>query len=140
MPIPNLLHKTLITIRRQNKGGTAYDDDAREAIQRVKKDIDLKIQGQVNFRGAGRGDKSQEYNQRGADETGKGYILFRYIDLRRLGIELALNDQVVQIGHNPVDLWIIRLQDEGHYADQDGASLVKAYIEDRKPARNTPGA
>jgi hypothetical protein len=138
-PIPNLLHKTRIVIRPQDTTNTAYDDDAREAIQVVKKRNDVPIQGQVSFKGAGRGDNTQEYQRRGVDETGKGYILFRYIDLKKLGIELKPNDQIVQIGHKKVDLWIERLQDEGHYADQDGAALVKAHLQDRKPARNTPG-
>lgn len=140
MPIPNLLHKTLIVIRQQNRSDTAYDDDAREAIQVVKKDSDVRIQGQVSYKGAGRGDVNLAVESaRGRDEKGLGYILFRFIDLRALNIELQINDNIVQMGHRPVDFWIARLTPEGHYADQDGATVLKAHFTDRKPARNNPG-
>jgi hypothetical protein len=134
-----LLHKTLITIRQQNRAQTEWDDDAREAIQVVKKDNDLQIHGQVSFKGAGRGDMNLEYSRRGVDEAGHGYILFRFVDLDAAGIELQRNDQVVKIGRRNVDLWIERLTPEGHYEDQDGAALLKAHLTDRKPARNSPG-
>jgi hypothetical protein len=139
MPIPNLLHKTLITIRQQNRTQTEWDDDAREAIQEVKKDNDVKLHGQVSFKGAGRGDMSLEFTKGGVNETALGYILFRFVDLNARNIELQRNDQIVQMGHRAVDLWIERLTPEGHYADTDGPSLIKAHFSDRKPARNTPG-
>lgn len=139
MPIPNLLHKTRITIRQQNRGGTVYDDDAREAIQKVKKEADVAVQGQVSFLGEGRGDQNLSFHTRGRQEEGLGYIMFRFVDLRQLGIELSVNDQIVQMGHRAVDFWILRLTPMGHYADQDGATLLKANFEDRKPARDNPG-
>lgn len=139
-PIPNLLHKSLIIIRQQNRGDTEYDDDAREAIQVVKKSNEVRVQGQVSYKGAGRGDLNLEFSETGRSKKGKGYILFRFVDLRALGIELAENDQIIKMGHREVDLWIERLQPEGHYEDQDGATLLKAHLTDRKPARNNPGA
>lgn len=139
MPVPNLLHKTLITIRQQNRAQTEWDDDAREAIQVVKKDSDLKLYGQVSFMGAGRGDMNLEYHRRGVNEGGLGYILFRYVDLDDLGVTIQRNDQVVQIGRRAVDLWVERVTPVGHYEDQDGPTMLKAHITDRKPARNNPG-
>ena len=139
MPIPRLLHKTLITLRQQDKVNTMYDDDAREAVQIVKKAAEKKLHGQVSFAGAGRGAKIQTYMRRGVETKAKGYVLFRFIDLDAHGIELALNDQIVQMGRMAVDYWIVMLTPEGHYADTNGATLVKAHFDDRMPARNNPG-
>lgn len=140
MPIPNLLHPTRIGIRQTVPSATAYDEDAREAIQEVAQADVIIAPGQVNFREAGQGHPIQEFTRGGVDETGMGYILFRYIDLNALSIDLKPNDRIVSMGHLTCDLYIFKLVPTGHYPDTNGASMVKAYVRDRAPSRQSPGA
>lgn len=137
--IPNLIHPARIVIRQTNRAGTTYDDDAREAIQIVERSADVVIMGQPKFQAEGEGVSKVTFTENGRQLEAAGYILFRKVDLDSLGVTLDAGDQVVQIGHLEVDLYIMRLVPTGHYPDQSGASLFKAYLEDRAATRNDPG-
>lgn len=139
MTIPNLIHPIRCVLRLTRKDVTSYDEDAREAIQKVARDKEVVIQGQPRFNRGAFGTERANFTRGGQNETASGYILFRQYDLDCLGIDLKPGDQVVQIGHMEVDYYIRRLQPTGHYPGANGASLVKALVEDRAPARNNPG-
>lgn len=140
MPIPRLIHPVNIVIRQTVPASTAYDEDAREPIQRVSEGAQVTVPGQPNFRGVGKGIRIQSYTAGGVDEEVFAYILFRYLDLNALAIDLKPNDRIVQIGHLAMDAYICYLMPSGHYPDTNGPSLVKAYFKDRAPARQSPGA
>lgn len=139
MPIPNLLHPIRVVIRRQDRASTDYDDDAREAIQTVKKFADQPIQAQISYAGANKSEKKLEVNRRGKSDKGAGYILLRTFDLNALGFDVEVNDQIVQIGFSAVDVWIHEIEPAAHYPETGGASLLRCHFKDRKPARNNPG-
>ena len=137
--VPNLIHPIRCVLRQTRKDVTAYDEDAREAIQKVSRNKDIVIQGQPRFNKGAFGTERANFTAGGQQEDGSGYIVFRQFDLNTLCIDLQPGDQVVQIGWMAVDFYIRRLQPTGHYTAALGASLVKAYIEDRSPTRNNPG-
>ena len=139
MTVPNLIHPVRCVLRQTRKDVTSYDDDAREAIQKVNRNKDTVIQGQPRFNKGAFGTGRANFTRGGQQEDGSGYILFRQFDLNVLCIDLQAGDQVVQIGWMEVDLYIRRLQPTGHYTAGHGATLIKAYIEDRAPTRNNPG-
>jgi hypothetical protein len=79
-----------------------------------------------------------------------GYVLFRLVDVRaaanRAGFgqyRLKQNDRFLKFGVGPnaveTDLYIVDLRYSGHYPDQGGASLVKAFFEDRNPSKQNRG-
>jgi hypothetical protein len=137
--VPNLIHPVRCVIRQTRKDVTSYDDDAREAIQKVARNKEVVIQGQPRFNRGAFGTGRANFTRGGQREDSGGYIVFRQYDLDTLCIELQAGDQVVQIGHMEVDMYIRRLQPTGHYTAANGASLIKAFIEDRAPARDRPG-
>lgn len=86
----------------------------------------------------------------GANEQSHGYILFRLVDVRAAALvagfnqyRLKQNDRFIKSGVGPnavdVDLYIVDLRYVGHYADQGGASLVKAFFRDRFPSKQNRG-
>jgi hypothetical protein len=141
MTVPNLIHPVRCTLRKTVRAGTSYDEDAREAIQSVKYGKELRVNAQPNFQSLG---DEETYKNTGRRVMTSGYLLFRYVDLRRadggLCLVLEEDDRIVQVGHRKVDIYIYKLEDTGHYPDQDGSSLIKAHCRDRNPSHNKPGA
>jgi phosphoribosylaminoimidazole (AIR) synthetase len=74
----------------------------------------------------------------GIESEAAGYVLFRYIDLSAAGVTLKQQDRIIKMGHIDTDVYIIGLKPIGHYQDQNGASLVKAFFTDRAPSRGVP--
>ena len=135
MPLPNLIHPVDIVIEQIDKTETMYDEYAREPIQIVDREAQLTLPGQVKW-------ESQfglEHEKSGARETSRGYVLFRKTDLDAQTITLQLNDRIVKMGHVETDVYINRLEWMGHYQDQDGPSLQKAYFVDRRPSLQSRG-
>lgn len=138
--IPTLRNPVQITIRRQNTATTRYDEDAREPIQRVNT-ITIQLPGQPNQLASGAGDNIVEFTNVGVNEKSEAYILFRRWDLDNHpdgAVALRQGDNIVQIGHLPVSVYIQRLQWMAHYGQ--GAELVRAWYEDRKPSRIDEGS
>jgi hypothetical protein len=139
MSLPRLIHPVNTIIRQQNKAATPYDRDTREPIQRVAKSEDVQCPGQPKQDVANGGEDAVIYNEDGTTETALGYVLYRTFDLNARGITLKQGDEIVQSGHLTVSWHIGRLQWLGHYPDQNGPSLVRAWYTDRKPSRNREG-
>jgi hypothetical protein len=131
MPIPNLIHPLSIQIQKQDTDETDYDDDFREPVQQTKRASTVTVDGQVKWGSH----KSYSSNRRGPQESSDGYILFRYVDLNDAGITLEREDKIIKIGNLDVNVYINSLLPEGHYPDQGGYTLVKAFFVDRQPAR-----
>lgn len=131
MPLPRLLHPINITVQQIDRETTIYDEETREPVQKVQRNSDTVIPGQVLF---GK-QKDMIPSPGGVREEAEGYVLFRYADLKRLNMKLALNDRIIKIGHLDFDVYIIKLMPMGHYGDQNGPSLVRAYFASRESSR-----
>jgi hypothetical protein len=44
------------------------------------------------------------------------------------------------VARTELDVYVTKLRYEGHYPDQHGPGLVKAFFNDRAPERQKPGA
>lgn len=135
MAIPNLIHPVPIVIRQIDESETIYDDDMREPVQQTVRGASVTVNGQVKW-GM---EKSFTSTARGAEEGSDGYVLFRYVDLAAAGITLKREDRFLKLGNVDVDVYVKALRPEGHYSDQGGPTLVKAFFADRQPSRQTEG-
>lgn len=138
--LPNLIHPVPIQLRQMQRASTRVDPDYREPVQQAKLGPIVSAPGQVKWTI----DERLRATLTGAEQEAEGYILFRRVDLRARGVtELAQNDRIIAVGAGAnaraVDLYIVGLRFEGHYPDQGGAALVKAFFKDRQPSKQTPG-
>ena len=131
MPLPRLLHPVPIQIQQISTATTEYDHDAREPIQFAQRQTVKTVQGQVQWGAA----MSEQHTRGGAVESADGYVLLRYVDLQAQGITLQREDRFVKLGNETTDLYINRLVPVGHYPDAGGATMVKAFFDDRGPTR-----
>lgn len=131
MALPNLLHITQILVHQIDRAGTIMDAQAREPVQSAARLPPVQVPGQVRWL---TGDELR-VNAAGPTIDANGYVLFRYIDLTIAGITLQENDRIEAQGHLTEEVYITRLMPCGHYADQNGATMVKAFFKDRKPAK-----
>lgn len=136
--IPNLIHPTPITMQQIMRGAAVEDPDYRELVQTAVYGAAVIVPGQVKWK------SSQAFRlERGGTLDGSdGYVLFRIVDLQAAGItELHINDKITQFGTgaNAIQrqVYIVMLEPNGHYPDNGGATMVKAYVKDRQPARGT---
>lgn len=138
MPRVKLIHPITVYLRKADKDQTAVMDDGLHEpvgqVRRKRKPIRLVAQvndGRTNDPIASSG---------GVVENSDGYLLFRTKDLRVARTSVERGDRIVQIGESPndhaVDYYIVKLKYLGHYPDKKGASLVRAYYEDREPSRH----
>lgn len=131
MPTPRLIHPIKITISQWSKEEGIFDDEMREAIGQTIRLPDAIVPGQVAWE-----TKDQvTVEKNGIQLTSNGYILFRYIDLSAKNVTLKEEDNIIKIGWQIVNLYIVALTPAGHYPDRNGATLVKAYFTDRMPSR-----
>ncbi len=131
MPLPNLLHRVNCTIEQIDRTGTLNDDDAREPVQHAERSAAVTVQGQPKWVS----EETLGTSRGGARSDSAGYVLFRYVDLNAAGVDLDINDRITIQGHIAAEVYVTKVQPIGHYADQNGASLVKAWFADRKPAK-----
>lgn len=131
MVLPNLLHPVQIEIEQIDKTATVYDSKAREPIQQAKRKTIVTIPGQINWVRT----ESIQAEKGGIRETAQGYILFRKVDLDAKDVVLEYGDRIRKMGHLDVELYISDQEWMGHYADQVGATLLRAYFQDRKPGK-----
>ncbi len=135
MTLPRLLHPVDISIEKIDRAATVYDPDAREPIFQASRKTIVVVPGQVNW-GTQLG---LESTKAGPREGAAGYVLFRRVDLDAASITLEDNDRFARLGNVDCDLYVDRLEHEGHYPDHGGPTLVKAYFSDRQPAKQTRG-
>lgn len=131
MPTPRLIHPIKITISQWSKVEGIFDDEMREVVGQTTRLPDVIVTGQVAWE-----TKDQVVVEKnGMQLSSNGYILFRYIDLLAKNITLKEEDNIIKIGWQTVDLYIVALTPTGYYPDQNGATMVKAYFTDRMPSR-----
>lgn len=135
MTQPRLLHPVQISIEKIDRATTVYDPDAREPIFQASRKTVVVVPGQVNWGTQ----KGLEPSKVGPREGASGYVLFRHVDLTAAGIALEDNDRFARLGNVDCDLYVDRLEHEGHYPSAGGPTLVKAYFSDRQPAKQTRG-
>lgn len=137
MPNPRLIHPIPVYIRQKDVDYTAaYDHNLREPIGQVRREqkpVRLVAQIQEGLTDRARAEIG------GVSENSDGYILFRTSDLYDKRFDIQRGDRIVQIGEGRnqrnVDYYIVALKYMGHYQSAKGATLVRAYYEDRHPSR-----
>ncbi len=106
-----------------------------EPVGQVKRFPRLKLYAQVQW-GL---DKSLRASEMTVTEACDGYLLFLTASLVAERATVVPGDRIVQIGEGPleqeVDLYIVSLKWMGHYPDQKGPTLLRAYFSDRTPSR-----
>jgi hypothetical protein len=138
--LPRLIHPVQIEVEKIQRAVAPMDDDYAEPTQQAVRGPRIAVPGQVKW-GM---DERLRATLTGAEQESEGYIVFRRVDLRAKGlIEIAQNDRFTAIGTGlnrvEVDLYVIGLRYEGHYPDQGGAALVKAFFKDRFPSKQNRG-
>jgi hypothetical protein len=131
MPVPNLIHPVPIIVEQLGTSDTLMDNDIREPIQQSVRAASKTVQGQVNW------DESDGLRMAagGNMPSSSGYVLFRFVDLDAKSIILKVNDRLLKIGHAVTNVYITRFKLVGHYPDTGGATMVKAFFDDRTPSR-----
>lgn len=133
MPLPNLVHPVSVTIQKSDKSNSVFDTDAREPIRVVRR-TSVTISAQVSMR---RTSPDPSVGGLLSERVG-GYLIARVIDLNALSYSPTIGDKITNIGHRTVDLYLSQVEDLGHYPGQNGATLLKIYFEDRRPAADSP--
>jgi hypothetical protein len=133
VPLPALLHPVTAVVQAADRGSTPYDDDAREPLRTVRR-TPFSVPAQVEY--AGRREPS--YDIGGAAEDVEGYLVLRRIDVEAAGWTPRRGDRLVKLGWRDTSLFITQVEDAGHYADTEGASLLIAHFADRRPSADRP--
>jgi hypothetical protein len=134
-PLPNLIHPIDVKIQQINIAATIYDEETREPIQKAARSATTTVKGQILWGKS----ENLKASAGGSEEQADGYVLFRYKDLIAKSIVLQLNDRFIKMGHVDTDVYITSIQPLGHYPDQNGPALVKAYFQDRQPSKQGQG-
>lgn len=124
---PRLLHPVPITIEKVEIDTTIVDDDFREPIQHADREAAVIVDGQVKW---GVSDELK-MGEVGVEDLADGYVLFRYIDLEAQSIVLEKNDRFTKLGKLDTEVYVVKLRPVGHYTDQGGATMVKAFFSER---------
>lgn len=138
MPLPRLLHPIAIGIRQLSRAKTLVDDDLREPRGDANREAAFTVPGQVKWFDIER----FQGTQMGPEGHSDGYVLFRLPDLRAAGVgRIHQGDRFVTMGTGPnqveVDVYVNNLRYMGHYPDQGGPTLVRAYFKDRQPSKQS---
>ena len=136
MPVPRLIHPVNITVQREDKAATIVDEDFREPVQKAARKTEFIAKGQVHW-GA---DEKLDPNFGGSREDSDGWVLFRYADLRAIGEEVKRGDRFTKLGLIDTDVYVVEVKPMGHWQDQSGATIMRAYFKDRQPGRQNRGA
>ena len=140
MVLPRLLHPIPTEIERIDRASVLTDDDYGEPYEIVARQATVTVDGQWSWES----DDALRVTDLGAEEGSDGYVLFRLTDLRAAGFtSIRRGDKIVAYGSgdNRVEcnLFVVKIKYSGHYPDQAGPSLLKAFFADRNPAQ-APGA
>lgn len=140
MNLPNLQHPVSVVISQIQRGVAEQDPDYRELVQSIKgapeRAADIVCVGQVKWTES----TSLVVTRLGEQTEADGYVLFRYVDLRAVGItNLHLNDIIKSMGSGANKqsnyLFIVKLEPCVHIPTFGGATMVKAWFKDRDPSR-----
>lgn len=134
MVLPRLLHPVPITIQQIDRSTTIYDDDFREEVQRVERSSDVQVPGQVSWEI----DKRFRSALGGAIEDSEGYVLFRFRDLTAASVTLKREDRLTSLGNYACDVYVTALQPIGHYPDQGGPAMIRAFFKSQQENNKTP--
>ena len=131
MPLPRLIHPVPILIRLSDDDETFFDDDAREPVQKMARKPTVQLDGQVRW------PRSVDPDPVNAGDVkdSRGYILFRQKDIDDAGVVLSKGDNIIKIGKLDSNEYINEFEPLGHYPDQGGHTLLKAYYAGRAPSR-----
>ncbi len=134
--IPNLQHPIPIDIVQVVRGTAPQDPDYREPVQVVKYAPAVTCQGQVKWGEA----IGLDVTRIGTQDDSDGYVVFRTVDLRMVGITLHINDRITAFGAGADRLermvFIVKLEPMAH-SRGGGATMLKAHFKDRQPTRGT---
>ena len=137
--LPNLIHPIPTDIQPFQPEETIQDDGYSEPVQATTYGDTYTIPGQWKWFS----DYELRMQANGAQEASDGYVVLRLIDLEALGQSIKRGDRIAGYGtgrgRQELDVYVVRLRFEGHYPDQGGPSLVKAFFSDRQPGRQTRG-
>lgn len=140
MPFPRLLHPVPVELESLDRAATIVDDDYGEPVQQAVRSPRHVLSGQVSW---GKGDQQFRLGPLGAEEHADGYVLFLLKDLRAANLELKQGDRIVAIGAGvariELDVYVVKLKPEGHYAWAGGPTMMKAFFADRFPAKQKRG-
>lgn len=132
---PNLIHPISIAIRPLLRATTVVDEDYREEYETVARGAEVIVPGQLRWLN----DDYYEPSKLGPESHARGYVLFRTIDLTAANLKLRQGDLFTSFGTGvrkvEVNVFIIHLRYMGHYPDLAGPGLVRAYFQDRHPAK-----
>lgn len=139
MPTPRLLHRTPVYLRKIDREFTAVmDDNLHEPVGEVRREpkpIRLECQHQPNSK-----DDPRVASSGGIALESDGYCLFLTSELRAAKVTIEDGDRIVQIGDEPndftVNYYIVKVKPMGHYRQHGGATMLRAYYEDREPSRH----
>jgi hypothetical protein len=124
-----------VTIQQRDNANTVVDSKFREPIQQAARKSNVTLNGQAKWFS----DEELRMRKGGAEQESDGYVLFRFVDLAAAGATITQGDRIIKIGLIDTDVYVTKLQQEGHYPDQGGATLVKAFFQDRTPAKQNRG-
>jgi hypothetical protein len=131
MPNPNLIHPIEITIQKINKSKTNYDTAHRAPIQQSTRKENIVIFGQVKW-----DETRMSVDIAGISIEVAGYVLFKRSDLIEKNTKIEFNDRFIKFGNQETSMYVVGLKYSGHYPDQNGSSLIKAFFSDRVPAKD----
>ncbi len=136
MPIPNLIHPVPVRVEQIERASVETDPDYDEEYEVVARAAVVTLPGLVKWGTFDRYRPSDAGVQEGED----GYVVFRIVDLRAQSIvSINRGDRFLQLGGSPngvgTDVYVTRLRFEGHYPDQNGPTLIKAFFVDRQPVK-----
>lgn len=140
MVLPNLIHPVAVVVEPLARASSVVDDDFREPIQNASRPNRYTVKGQINWGF----DDDNRPTFLGTESQSEGYVLFRFKDLRAAGINaIKQGDRFLSFGSGPnqqnVDVYVVKIKQMGHYPDQKGPALVRAYFQDRHPSNQTRG-
>ena len=132
MPVPNLIHPVLCTIQPLDRVTTLMDMEFREPLPSERRLANVVIQAQVRWFGM-----SERHRENvGGSQVSKGYLLFRLKDLTDSGYSPKVGDLVLHMGSQTnINMYLESFEDRGHYPDQQGPTMRRAYFTDREPTR-----
>lgn len=139
MVAPRLIHPVDVELEQLSRSTTVVDDEFREPIQQGDRSTRVTLQAQPKW---GFDDKNIP-TKLGSDSEADGYFLFRTDQLATAGVTIQQGDRFVSVGSGAnkrdIDVYVVRLQPMGHYTDQLGNTLLRAWFKDRHPSKQTRG-
>lgn len=151
MPIPSLIHPVKITFEILDRDQTMFDPYAREPVGQAIRTGEsprtgnrVTINGQVTYYYSGARLDRAQFNREGVVEESIGYLVLRFVDMRRAGLVvygtdgkfssfvLKRGDRVLYLGDRTVDFYIVGFKDFAHYAKLN-QTMLEVDFTDRGP-------